>query len=119
MHSGVRRFIADCASSNVGRFVFVSYLIYLVIYLPSMIGYAYGHIPYMTYVSLLRRARTVRVSELAADRIDSQLEAHFSMARKQDHGRSCSGVYCAPLVGIWPHLRTDRETNHRRHSERV
>lgn len=45
MHDGVRRFIADCASSSVGRFMFVAYLVYVV----SMIGYAYGHIPYMTY----------------------------------------------------------------------
>lgn len=45
MHDGVRRFIADCASSTVGRFVFVAYLVYVV----SMIGYAQGHMPYMAY----------------------------------------------------------------------
>jgi hypothetical protein len=45
MHDGVRRFIADCASSSVGRLVFVAYAVYLV----SLIGYAYDHIPNMAY----------------------------------------------------------------------
>lgn len=45
MHDGVRKFISDCAASTMGRFVFVAYLIYIV----SMISYAYGHFPFMTY----------------------------------------------------------------------
>ena len=45
MQYGPWKFISDCASSKVGRFVFVAYLVYLV----SMISYAWGHFPYMTY----------------------------------------------------------------------
>ena len=45
MHNWVERFIADCSASKVGRFVFVAYVVYLV----SMIGYTYDHIPSMTY----------------------------------------------------------------------
>ena len=45
MHDGVRKFISDCAASKVGRFVFVAYVVYIV----SMISYAYGHIPFLTY----------------------------------------------------------------------
>ena len=45
MQDGVRRFIADCASSSVGRLVFVAYAVYLV----SLIGYAYDHIPGAAY----------------------------------------------------------------------
>ena len=45
MQYGPWKFISDCASSKVGRFVFVAYLVYLV----SMISYAWGHIPYTTY----------------------------------------------------------------------
>ena len=45
MQYGVWKFISDCASSKVGRFVFVAYLVYVV----SMISYAWGHFPHMTY----------------------------------------------------------------------
>jgi hypothetical protein len=45
MHEKLRRFVSDCAASTVGRLVFVGYLVYLV----SMIGYAYGHFPDMIY----------------------------------------------------------------------
>ena len=45
MEYGVWKFISNCASSKVGRFVFAAYLIYLI----SMIGYAYGHSPYTAY----------------------------------------------------------------------
>ena len=53
MHDEVRRFISDCARSNVGRLVFVGYLVYLV----SMIGYTYGQFPHMTYPFLFYRER--------------------------------------------------------------
>ena len=45
MHEKLRSFVSNCAASTVGRFVFVGYLVYIV----SMIGYAYGHMPDMTY----------------------------------------------------------------------
>jgi hypothetical protein len=45
MLDGVRKFIADCAGSTVGRLAFVGYLIYITL----MIGSAHGHFPYLAY----------------------------------------------------------------------